>query len=99
MAMVAQYVRRMPEHLDGRARFGVACGIVALSAFTTQPFGTLCGASAGPIAIIFSLASLISVDEPPTGRTRRVAITGTVLAAAGLAFALVTILTGAQRGD
>jgi hypothetical protein len=89
----------MREQLDGRARFGCACGIVALSAFSTQPVGILCGASAGPIAIIFSLASLISVDDPPTARTRRVAIAATLLAAASLAFTLVTILTGPQRGD
>jgi hypothetical protein len=89
----------MRERLDGRARFGGACGIVALSAFSGRDLGVLCGSVAGPIAIIFSLASLISVDDPPTARTRRVAIGATLIAAASLAFALVTILTGPQRGD
>ena len=79
------------DHLDGRARFGCACGVASLLVLVYHPTGLFLG----PLGVIVSLSSLISVDDPPTARTRRAAITGAALAAAAFAYALVLALTSA----
>jgi hypothetical protein len=44
------------DHLDGRARFGCACGVASLLVLVYHPIGLFLG----PLGVIFSLASLIS---------------------------------------
>jgi hypothetical protein len=85
----------MEDYLDGRARFGFACGVVSLLAVVYHPVGLFLG----PLGVVFSLASLVSVDEPPTTRTRRVAAAGTVLAASAFVFALAVVLSAPQSGE
>jgi hypothetical protein len=85
----------MDDELDGRARFGFACAVASLLAVVYHPAGFFFGA----LGVTFSLASLLSVDDPPTARTRRVAIAGAVLAAAAFVFALVVVLTSQQSGE
>ena len=85
----------MDDYLDGRARFGFACGVASLFAVVYQPAGFFFG----PLGVVFSLASLVSVDEPPTTRTRRVAVAGTVLGIAAFVFALAVALSAPQVGE
>ena len=83
------------DYLDGRARFGFACGVASVLAVLYHPLGFFFG----PIGVVFALASLLSVDDPPTTRTRRIALAGALLAAVGFAFALAVALSAPQPGD
>jgi hypothetical protein len=85
----------MADYLDGRARFGLACGLASLLAVVYHPVGLFFG----PLGVVFSLASLVSVDESPTTRTRRVAVAGIVLAASAFVFALAVALSAPQSGE
>jgi hypothetical protein len=85
----------MDDYLDGRARFGFACGVASLLALVYHPAAFFFG----PLGVIFSGASLVSVDEPPTARTRRIAVAGIVLATVAFVFALAVVLSAPQSGD
>jgi hypothetical protein len=85
----------MDDYLDGRARFGFACGVASLLAVVYHPVGFFFG----PLGVIFSVASLVSVDESPTSRTRRVAVAGIVLATAAFVFTLAVVLSAPQPGE
>jgi hypothetical protein len=85
----------MDDELDGRARFGFACGVVSLASVVYHPVALFFG----PLGVVFALASLISVDDPPTTRTRKVALAGAVLATAAFVFALVVVVSAPQAGD
>ena len=50
------------------------------------------------MALIFAGASLVSVDEPASPRTRRLAFEAAALAALTLAAGLLLMLTGAPSG-
>jgi hypothetical protein len=85
----------MDDHLDGRARFGFACGVASLLGLVYHPVGFFFG----PLGVVFSLASLLSVDDPPSTRTRRVAVAGIVIAAAAFVFTLAVVLSAPQSGE
>ena len=62
-----------------------ACGLAALLGIAWEPAGFFFG----PVGFILALSSLVSTDDPPTARTRRLALAGMLLAAAGFGLALL----------
>jgi hypothetical protein len=77
----------MSEAVDGRAVVGFACGLAALPGIAWVPAGFFFG----PVGVIFALSSLVSTDDPPTPRTRRLAFAGMLLAAAGFGLACLMV--------
>ena len=80
----------MREYLDGRARFAAGCAALSLLVLVSTPFGIFFGA----LGAIFACASVLSVDEPPTPRTRRVALVSVAISVAAFAISLAIALTG-----
>jgi phosphatidylserine synthase len=81
----------MDDYLDGRARFAAGCAVLALVVLlVSTPWGIFFGV----LGAIFAGASLLSVDEPPTPRTRRVALVSVAISVAAVAISLAIALTG-----
>ena len=77
-------------HLDGRACFAVACGVVSsLVVFLSAEIGIFFGAA----ALIFGGASVIAVDEPASPRTRRTALLAALLTLPAIVMLGVLLLT------
>jgi hypothetical protein len=84
------------RHLDGRARFALACGIASLLVvFASSELGIFFGA----FALIFAGASVIAVEDPPGPRTRRVALVAGFLTLPSLVILVILILTAGRPGD
>ncbi len=79
------------RHLDGRACFAVACGVVSvLVVFASPEIGIFFGAA----ALIFAGASVIAVDEgePASPRTRRTTLLAVLLTLPALVMLVVLLL-------
>jgi hypothetical protein len=75
-------------HLDGRACFALGCSVASLVVFASPALGIIFSA----MGLIFAGASLISVDEPASPRTRRLAFEAAALGVLALATGLLLLL-------
>ena len=82
------------RHLDGRACFAVACGVVSVPVVLAS---TEIGVFFGAAALIFAGASVVAVDEPASPRTRRTALVAALLTLPAIAM-LVVLLRPAAGG-
>jgi hypothetical protein len=75
-------------HLDGRACFAMGCSVASLLVLVSPASGIFFSA----MGLIFAGASVVSVDEPASPRTRRLVFEAVALAALTLATGLLLLL-------
>jgi hypothetical protein len=71
----------------------MGCSVVSLLALVSPVSGIF-----SVMGLIFAGASLVSVDEPASPRTRRLALEAAALATLTLAAGLLLLLTGTPSG-
>jgi hypothetical protein len=71
----------------------MGCAVASLLVLVSPPSGIFFSA----MGLIFAGAGVISVDEPASARTRRLAFLAAALAALTLAIGLIVLLTAPQE--
>jgi hypothetical protein len=85
---MAAYADEEDRHLDGRAQFAMGWSVASLVVFASPALGIIFGA----MSLIFAGASIVSVDEPASPRTRHLVLEAAALAALTLATGLLLLL-------